>query len=532
MRRIAGLAVVAAAIALWAGDAAASALVYCAEGSPSGFDPARHTDPATLDASSQAVYDRLVRFAPGTATIVPGLAESWEISPDGLEYTFHLRPGVRFQGTGDYTPARPLNADDVVFSFERQWREDNPWYDAAPDGWPWFAGLAMPFVLRDVRKLDDLTVRFVLERPHAPFLADLAMDFASILSKEYADRLLAAGNPEALDTAPVGTGPFRLVEHVEGALVRYAANPDYWAGRPPVDDLIFDVTPDPGVRFEKLKSGECQVIPSPNAADLAAIRAEPGLALLEGPGLALAFIAFNTTRPPFDRARARKAVAAAIDRGALAAEVFGGAAAPTATLLSPLMLGGATAPPPAFDADKARQAVAEAEAAGAALPLWSLAAARPYDPDPARMAAMLRDDLAAAGLETKVVTPSADAFFADSVSPDRDGAVLLGWVSDNGDPDNLLAPLLGCDAVGISNRANWCDPRFDALLAEARATHDPEARARLYARADRLAADEIPLIPLLYAGQAVATRDTVAGYVVDPFGRHNFATVAIVPPAN
>jgi len=519
---------VAAAIAVGAVDAAAAkSLVYCAEGSPAGFDPARHTDPATLDASAQALYDRLVRFEPGTTRIVPGLAERWEISSDGLEYTFHLRPGVRFQGTADFTPARPLNADDVIFSFERQWREDSPWYDAAPDGWPWFSGLALPFVLRDIRKVDDLTVRFVLQRPHAPFLADLAMDFASILSKEYADRLLAADDREALDAAPVGTGPFRLAEHVGGALVRYEANPGYWGGRPPLDGLVFDVTPDPGVRFEKLKSGDCQVIPSPNVADLAAIRSAAGLRLLEGPGLALAFVAFNTAQPPFDRARVRRAVAGAIDRGALVAEVFGGAATPATAPLSSLMPGGTERAPAPFDAEAARGAVAAAGAAGTALPLWSLSAIRPYDPDPARFAAMIRDDLARAGLETKAVSPKPEAFLAETLSPDRDGAVLLGWVSDNGDPDNLLAPLLGCEAVGISNRANWCDPRFDALLAEARAARDPAVRARLYAEADRIVADEMPIVPLLYAGQVVATRDTVTGYVVDPFGRHNFATVDI-----
>jgi hypothetical protein len=106
------------------------------------------------------------------------------------------------------------------------------------------------------------------------------MDFASILSKEYADRLLAAGERENLDTEPVGTGPFRLAEHVPGALVRYEATTDYWRQRAPLDSLVFDVTPDPGVRFEKLKSGGCQVIPSPNPADIAAIRATDGLAVL------------------------------------------------------------------------------------------------------------------------------------------------------------------------------------------------------------------------------------------------------------
>ncbi len=528
MSRIARLAVAAALAVGLAGGASAASLVYCAEGSPAGFDPARYTDPATLDASSQALYNRLVQIEPGTAKIVPGLAERWEISSDGLEYTFHLRPGIRFSGTRDYTPARPLNADDVIFSFERQWRPDHLWYGyAGESGWPWFGGLGLPLTLREIRKVDDLTVTFVLERPHAPFLADLAMDFASILSKEYADRLLAAGTPEKLDTEPVGTGPFRLAEHLPGALVRYGANPDYWRGPVAIDDLVFDVTPDPGVRFEKLKSGDCQVIPSPNPADVAAIRAEPELQVLQGPGLALVYLAFNTTEPPFDRPGVRRAVAGAIDRETIAEDIYRGAAEGTAAVLSPLMPGGGQRPLEAFDASAAKQAVTAADAAGATLRLWSLSAPRPYNPEPGRMAAAIAADLAAAGIEVEPVSAPPDSFAADTLAADRTGAVVLGWVSDNGDPDNLLAPVLGCDAVGISNRTNWCSPRFDALLAEARATLDAEARARLYAEADRIVAAEAPIAPLVYAGQTMAARDTVTGLVVDPFGRHNFEAVGV-----
>ena len=236
--------------------AEAKTLVYCAEGSPAGFDPALHTDPATLDASSQAIYNRLVQFKPGTAEIVPGLAESWEISKDGREYTFHLRPGVKFHATADFTPARPFNADDVLFSFERQWRDDIPGTTmramAAGRG---STACSLATVLQDIRKVDDETVTFVLQRPYAPFLADLAMDFASILSKEYADRLLAAGEREKLDLAPVGTGPFRLAEYRPGTAIRYEANPDYWRTRAPLDSLSFEIIPDSGVRYREAQVG-------------------------------------------------------------------------------------------------------------------------------------------------------------------------------------------------------------------------------------------------------------------------------------
>lgn len=525
-RRIACLAAAFLIATGLAVEAEAKSLVYCAEGSPAGFDPALHTDPATLDASSQAVYNRLVQFTPGALEIAPALAESWEISKDGREYTFRLRPGVKFHATGGFTPGRALNADDVIFSFERQWREDHPWYDYAEGGWPWFRGMSLSSVLQDIRKVDDLTVTFVLRRPYSPFLADLAMDFASIVSKEYADGLLQAGTREKLDLEPVGTGPFRLVEYRPGAAVRYEANPDYWRTPPAIDSLVFEITPDRGVRYEKLRSGDCQVIPSPNPADLAAIRAEEGLKLFEGPGLALVYLAFNTTEPPFDRARVRRAVASAIDRQGIVADVYKGAAAPAAGPLPPLMPGGAAAGvPESFDSAAAREALEAAGASGSAMRLWVLPAHRPYNPDPARMAEMIRGGLDAAGIGGGIVSPTAEEFAAATLATDRQGAVLLGWVSDNGDPDNLLAPLLGCDAVGISNRTFWCSPRFDALLEEARAASDPEVRARLYAEAQRIVADEAPIIPIAHVGVAVATVGGIRGFVVDAFGRHNFETV-------
>ncbi|MEZ5450624.1 MAG: ABC transporter substrate-binding protein [Thiolinea sp.] len=107
---------------------AAKTLVYCSEGSPSGFNPQFYTDGTTFDAVSQALYNRLVEFEPGSTKVSPALAESWEISDDGLEYTFHLRKGVKFHSSKDFTPTRDMNADDVLFSFNRQLQKDHPFH--------------------------------------------------------------------------------------------------------------------------------------------------------------------------------------------------------------------------------------------------------------------------------------------------------------------------------------------------------------------------------------------------------------------
>jgi dipeptide transport system substrate-binding protein len=270
------------------------------------------------------------------------------------------------------------------------------------------------------------------------------------------------------------------------------------------------------------------VIPAPNPADVAAIRAEDGLAVLQREGMTLAFLAFNTAEAPFDSANVRRALARAVDKAAIVADVFKGAGVAAKGPLPPLMPGhdgSASAEP--YDAEAAQQALAAAGVADLVTRILVLPAQRPYNPDPLRMAEMIRTDLDKAGVTAEVVSSTPEEFPAATLSADRKGAALLGWVSDNGDPDNLLSPLLGCDAVGISNRALWCNKRFDALLNQARATADRAERNRLYTEAQKIVAEEAPVIPLAYALVTVATTDVVRGFVVDPFGRHSFESVDI-----
>ncbi len=254
-------------LTLGALDIQAKTLVYCSEGSPEGFNPAFYTAGTTFDATSKNIFSKLVEFERGTTKIIPGVAESWEISADGKEYTFHLRKGVKFHTTKTFTPTRDLNADDVIFSFMRQIDKNHPFFKVSGGTYEYSDGMEMPVLVKEIVKVDDNTVKFILTRPEAPMLANLAMDFASIHSKEYADKMMAAGTPEVIDQEPVGTGPFQFVAYQKDAVIRYKANPDYWMGKAPIDDLVFAITPDASVRYQKLKAGECHVMPYPNPAD-------------------------------------------------------------------------------------------------------------------------------------------------------------------------------------------------------------------------------------------------------------------------
>lgn len=217
----------------------AKTLVYCSEGSPEGFNPQLFTSGTTYDASSIPLYNRLVEFKLGTTEIEPGLAESWEVSDDGKVYTFHLRKGVKWHSNKEFKPSRDFNADDVIYTFMRQKDANHPYHKVSGGSYEYFMGMDMDKIIDKVEKVDEYTVRFTLSRPESPFLADMAMDFASILSAEYADKMLAAGTPQKVDLNPIGTGPFELQQYQKDSRILYKANKEYWGNKPKIDRLVF-----------------------------------------------------------------------------------------------------------------------------------------------------------------------------------------------------------------------------------------------------------------------------------------------------
>src|SRR5919205_3977452 len=322
MLRTALLRAICIPACLAAAPLAAKTLVFCSEGSPENFYPGVNTTGTSFD-GNEPIYNRIVEFARGGTQVVPSLAETWTISPDGTTYTFNLRKGVKWHSTSkSFKPTREFNADDVMFSIERQWKEDNPYFKVTSPNHSYFGDMGMPKLLKSVEKVDDYTIKVTLNQPEAPFLADLAMEFAAVQSKEYADAMMKAGTPEKLDQDPIGTGPFYLVQYQKDAIIRYKAFPEYWAGKAKIDDLVFAITPDASVRWAKLQKNECQVMPYPNPADLDAIKKDANVQILEQPGLNVGFLAFQTTKKPFDDVRVRKAISMAIDKKAIIDAVF------------------------------------------------------------------------------------------------------------------------------------------------------------------------------------------------------------------
>jgi dipeptide transport system substrate-binding protein len=509
----------------------AKTLVFCSEGNPEALNPQIVTTTTGMNAG-RPMFNTLVEFAPGTTTIVPGLAESWTVSEDGREYLFRLRRGVAFHASATFRPTRTMNADDVLFSLLRQWKEDHPYHRVSGAQYDYFKDLGMSELLSAIEKIDDYTVRIRLTRPDAPFLANLAMLFNVIHSAEYADAMLRNGTPERLDQEPIGTGAFSFAGYQKDMAIRYRAFDGHWAGRPPVDSLVFSITPNPAVRLTKLKVGECHVMAFPNPADADRIAADPALTLLRQEGLNSGYLALGTNRKPFDDIRVRRAVARAIDKAAIVDAVYGGAGVVAKNPIPPTLWSyNESIPDDPFDLAGAQRLLVEAGYPnGFDTELWYMPVSRPYNPNGKRVAEMIQADLGKIGIRLRLVTAEWNEYRM-RLQAGEAPLSLFGWTGDNGDPDNFLDVLLGCTAArpGGNNVAKWCDPTFDQLVTRAKAVPDRAERERLYRQAQEIFKAQAPWVPLAHSVVFMATRREVEGFVMDPLGRHDFARVDLRP---
>ncbi|HDV7287968.1 ABC transporter substrate-binding protein [Pasteurella multocida] len=509
--------------------AAPKTFVYCSEASPSYLSPVLGTDGATIDASGQAMFNGLTTFERGTTNVIPALAEKWDVSEDGKTYVFHLRKGVKFHSNKDFKPTRDFNADDVVFSFNRQLDPNHPYHKVSGGSYEYFIGMDMQNIIDKVEKVDDYTVKISLKVPNAPFLANLAMDFASIYSAQYADAMAKAKTPEKLDSAPIGTGPFEFVSYQKDSAVRYKAFENYWQGKAKIDRLVFSITPDASVRYAKLQKGECHAAPYPNPADIAKLKADSNITLLTKPGLNVGYLNFNVQKAPFDNVKVRQALNYAVNKDAIIESVYQGAGQVAKNPIPPTMWSyNDEVKDYAYDPEKAKALLKEAGFEnGFETDLWAMPVSRPYNPNARRMAELVQADWEKVGVKAKIVSYEWGEYLKRMRAGDHQTG-MMGWTGDNGDPDNFLNTLLSCAAVESgSNYANFCHKEFNDLVTKAAQVTDSEERTALYQQAQLVFKEQAPWITIAHSTTYFPVRKEVKGYVIDPFGLHNFYAVEL-----
>ena len=501
-------------------------LVFGRGGDAVTMDPSHATDGNTFNATIQ-VYDMLVKFEYGSTRVVPGLATSWDVSDNGLEYIFHLRKGVKFHKTRYFKGDLSFTADDVIFSLKRQFDIDHT-YNKIGGPFTYWLSMDMSNIVKDIIKIDEYTVKFVLKKPEASFISNLAMDFSCILSEKYADKLLKEKRPGDLGRYPVGTGPFIMDKWIKDDRIIFGANKEYWGGRPYVDKLILKVIPNNSVRAAELKTNQIHVMDFPNPEEVDSLSKNSDIKLVKQEGMNIGYLSMNMGKKPFDNKLVRQAINMAINKKGIVDAIYAGLGV---TAKNPI--------PPSiwsyndkindykYNPDEAKKLLTEAGYPnGFNTDLWAMAVPRPYIPDGRKIAEAIQSDLSNIGVKAKIISYDWGTYLEKTKYGEHSMA-LLGWTGDNGDPDNFLYVLLSSIAAKkpAQNIAFYRSKKFDALVEKAKVITNIEERAKLYMQAQEVFHEDVPWVPLAHSVVVVPVRKNVKGFKIDPTGSRRFDQV-------
>ncbi|BAS27568.1 ABC transporter substrate-binding protein [Limnochorda pilosa] len=428
-------------------------------------------------------HDGLLQLNPHTEALEPALATSWEISDDGLVYTFHLREGVTF------TDGTPFNAEAVKFSFERALKLN---------GDP-------VFLIGDIQKveaLDETTARITLGHPDATFLGKLAFDAPAFIVSPTSYTAETVDETEKVTAVQgtIGTGPYRLAQYRPDEIAVLEAYEGYWGPKPPIQQVIVQYFPDASSLALAMRSGSLDVAwRSLNAEDLTAFRRDPRVQVIEGEGgLSLRYIVFDVTFKPFDDARVRQAIAHAVDRDAIIQQAFGGFNRPAYSMV-PIGLPFRLETYPHRNLEEARTLLAQAgytQAEPLSINLWFDASGH-YTDREADVAAVLKASLEETGVIQVQLQPLEWGTMVDKFTSGELGFFLLGWYPDYLDPDNYIDPWYST-AGGKSLGTFYSNEEVDRLLVLGRSFVDDARRGQIYRQLQRIQFRDAATIPLWY----------------------------------
>ncbi len=473
------------------------------------FIIARSTDANTLDSGYGYaegemdpifhIYDGLVHYKNSELEVEPALATSWDVSEDGLTWTFNLRKGVKFHDGTDF------NAEAVVFSFMRLVDEEHPYYGLG--SWSYFDYL-LGDVLQDVRAVDDYTVEIELKSKFAPFLTYMGYYSEYIVSPTAVKKW-----GEDFFKHPVGTGPFVFEEWKKEEYITLKKNENYWGEEPKIDTLIWKVVPDNTTRLMELETGQVHAIKSIAPNQLDKVKNNEELKLHQIAGANLFFAALNTTKPPFDDVRVRQAVQYAVNMDRLVDSVYEGMGVRAVCTLPPNVFSfDKSMKPYPYDPEKAKQLLEEAGYGdGMELDIYTFVEARPYIARPVDAAEIIRADLSKVGIEAKVHANEWGTH-KDIYNALEHQMGFAGWF-DIPHPNNFWNTLL---IKGV--KGGWHPDEVVELAEKALATYDRKEQAKYWQQVQALAHEECPILPIAHNAYTAAVGKNVEGFELDILG--------------
>ncbi|GGO30228.1 ABC transporter substrate-binding protein [Deinococcus humi] len=520
------LALCTALLLASAGHAAATTLVYAANGDPVTFDSGNITDGVSVIYQLQ-VYDTLVGFVDGTTDTRPALATSWKPNANATSWTFNLRRNVKFHdGT-------PFNADAVLFNWNRFWdpaapngyRDQGRTYDIVTSLLGGFKGQPNA-IIKNIVKVDDFTVRFDLNKPSTVFAQVVGTGFFGIASPTAVKAQGAKyGTPAS---KPVGTGPFIFGAWKTGDRVTYTRNPNYWGTKAKVDTLIVRGIKDASQRLNELKAGSVDLVGDINPDSLKALKADSNLQVVLRPSFNVGFISLNNRNQYLKNDKVRQAISMAINKPAIVEAFWNGLGTSNASFLPKALAWANSKNVPAdykFDPAAAKKLLAEAGYPnGFTLDFWYLPIARPFFPLPKPIAEAISADLSAIGIKVNLKTEDYAKYLKDRYQEPGFDIYMIGWTGDYGDPDNFYSAFYG---PGGSDDINWNPPELNALLEKGRATVARDDKAKIYAQIQEMTYNANYRIPIVHSQPLGAARTYVKGWIANPLGTGALNNVSV-----
>ncbi len=478
----------------------------------------------------KSLYSRLMDYEPGTANLVPSLAESFDVSADGLTYTFKLRPGVKFSN------GRAVIASDVKYSIERavnpKTQGPGAGFFGAINGFDAVSG-GTSETLSGIETPDDMTVVFKLSRPDATFLHVLAINFASVVPKEAVEA--AAGD---FGKKPVGSGTFILKDWTIGQRLVFDRNPDYFnKDLPYIDKVTVEVGQEPLVALLRLQQGEIDIAGDgiPPAKFLEIKNSPEGAQMIvDGEQLHTGYLTLNTKIKPLDDVKVRQAINMAVNKERIT-RILNGRATPANQPLPPLMPGYDKAfTGYAFDVEKAKALLAEA---GFPDGFETVLYSTNTDPQP-RIAQAIQQDLAAIGVKAEVRALAQGNVIAAGGTEGEAPMIWSGgmaWIADFPDPSNFYGPILGCGGA-VQGGWNWswyCNEALDKRAIEADSMSDPAKVAERQAAWGKIFTDimaDAPWVPVINERRVVAKSARMGGpdnIYIDPTRVINYDAIFV-----
>ena len=521
--------------------ASGGTLVFGTASDPVVLDGALVSDGESLRVIDQ-IFETLVSLKPGTTELEPGLAKSWEISDDGLTYTFELQEGVTFHD------GEPFNAEAVCANFDRWYNFEGSFQNPSASYY-WqtvFGGFAKTdpesgapadSYFESCTAVDEGTVELKLTKPSSAILGALSLSSFSMASPKALEEFGA--NEGTVDDEgvfrptgsfgtehPIGTGPFKFESWTRGDRLTIARNDDYWGEKAKLDKVIFRPIPDNAARLQALQTGEIQGYDLVEPQDISTIEGDDQLQILDRPAFNVGYVGFNQAKKPLDNPKVRQAIAHGLNRQEVVDNFYGGRGEVAKEFMPPEVTGYADdVTEYEFDPEKSKQLLQEA---GLTLPVpiefwYPSDVSRPYMPDPKRNFEAFRQSLEQSGFKVTPKTAPWSPDYLGNVDEGNAQVYLLGWTGDYGDPDNFVGTFFQNPqkAWGFTNQD------IHTSLADAETETDLEAREQAYQEANRKIMEFLPGVPYVHTKPALAFAANVSGYEPSPVSLESFAPVTI-----